>query len=271
MDARRRRARRPSCTSPSCCCTRHSVGAARSQITVWPQPRIASSNRYSASMPAARSSSDSTLVTATRARLRRLHRVDDSRGHGAERSASCVGRMRSRAAVRCAAAPRSHVHRGMALRVSHRQRVHRRRRPALGQSAVRVRGRARPLRRADAGARAADEPVGDDVRAAVASSATAHVRIFTPGFEMPFAGHPTLGTAHVVRALRGGDQRHARDEGRHRDGHARAATRGRCAPRSRRRRGRSTRRAPSSRAWSACPTTRSATSRCGSTPASSSS
>src|SRR5499426_3738673 len=36
--------------------------------------------------------------------------------------------------------------------------------------------------------------------------ATAHVRIFTPGYEMPFAGHPTLGTAHVVRALRGGDQ-----------------------------------------------------------------
>lgn len=32
--------------------------------------------------------------------------------------------------------------------------------------------------------------------------ATAHVRIFTPSFEMPFAGHPTLGTAHVVRALR---------------------------------------------------------------------
>ncbi len=28
--------------------------------------------------------------------------------------------------------------------------------------------------------------------------ATARVRIFTPGFEMPFAGHPTLGTAHVV-------------------------------------------------------------------------
>ncbi len=31
--------------------------------------------------------------------------------------------------------------------------------------------------------------------------ATAHVRIFTPSFEMPFAGHPTLGSAHVVRAL----------------------------------------------------------------------
>ena len=31
--------------------------------------------------------------------------------------------------------------------------------------------------------------------------ATAGVRIFTPDFEMPFAGHPTLGTAHVVRQL----------------------------------------------------------------------
>lgn len=33
--------------------------------------------------------------------------------------------------------------------------------------------------------------------------ATARVRIFTPGFEMPFAGHPTLGTASVVAAARG--------------------------------------------------------------------
>jgi len=32
------------------------------------------------------------------------------------------------------------------------------------------------------------------------AAATARVRIFTPTFEMPFAGHPTLGTAHVVRA-----------------------------------------------------------------------
>ncbi|MDQ8034727.1 phenazine biosynthesis protein PhzC/PhzF [Bordetella genomosp. 1] len=31
--------------------------------------------------------------------------------------------------------------------------------------------------------------------------ADARVRIFTPGYEMRFAGHPTLGTAHVVRAL----------------------------------------------------------------------
>jgi PhzF family phenazine biosynthesis protein len=37
--------------------------------------------------------------------------------------------------------------------------------------------------------------------------ASAAVRIFTPGFEMPFAGHPTLGTAHVVRSLAGGGDR----------------------------------------------------------------
>jgi PhzF family phenazine biosynthesis protein len=34
------------------------------------------------------------------------------------------------------------------------------------------------------------------------SKATARVRIYTPAYEMPFAGHPTLGTAHVVRSLR---------------------------------------------------------------------
>jgi PhzF family phenazine biosynthesis protein len=38
------------------------------------------------------------------------------------------------------------------------------------------------------------------------SQADARVRIFTPSYEMPFAGHPTLGTAHVCRALKlGGD------------------------------------------------------------------
>ena len=37
--------------------------------------------------------------------------------------------------------------------------------------------------------------------------ATAQVRIFTPSYEMQFAGHPTLGTAHVCRALGlGGDE-----------------------------------------------------------------
>jgi trans-2,3-dihydro-3-hydroxyanthranilate isomerase len=33
------------------------------------------------------------------------------------------------------------------------------------------------------------------------SRADARVRIFTPSYEMPFAGHPTLGSAHVCRAL----------------------------------------------------------------------
>jgi trans-2,3-dihydro-3-hydroxyanthranilate isomerase len=37
--------------------------------------------------------------------------------------------------------------------------------------------------------------------------ASARVRIFTPAYEMAFAGHPTLGTAHVVRALKGGGDR----------------------------------------------------------------
>ena len=32
--------------------------------------------------------------------------------------------------------------------------------------------------------------------------ADARVRIFTPSYEMPFAGHPTLGTAHAVRSLK---------------------------------------------------------------------
>src|SRR4051812_13054056 len=30
---------------------------------------------------------------------------------------------------------------------------------------------------------------------------TARVRIFTPGGELPFAGHPTVGTAHVLASL----------------------------------------------------------------------
>jgi PhzF family phenazine biosynthesis protein len=37
--------------------------------------------------------------------------------------------------------------------------------------------------------------------------AAALVRIFTPAYEMPFAGHPTLGTAHVCRSMGlGGNQ-----------------------------------------------------------------
>lgn len=33
------------------------------------------------------------------------------------------------------------------------------------------------------------------------SRTAARVRIFTPTYEMPFAGYPTLGTAHICRAL----------------------------------------------------------------------
>lgn len=35
------------------------------------------------------------------------------------------------------------------------------------------------------------------------ASNTARVRIFTPGGELPFAGHPTIGTAHVLAATGG--------------------------------------------------------------------
>jgi trans-2,3-dihydro-3-hydroxyanthranilate isomerase len=37
------------------------------------------------------------------------------------------------------------------------------------------------------------------------ASADAKLRIFTPANELPFAGHPTLGSAYVVRALTGRD------------------------------------------------------------------
>ena len=79
--------------------------------------------------------------------------------------------------------------------------------------------------------------------------ATAHVRIFTPTFEMPFAGHPTLGTAHVVRDLAGaGDARDARDEGRASFRSPPPATSGRCRPT---RRG-TARRPPRPPTWRRC-------------------
>jgi PhzF family phenazine biosynthesis protein len=37
-------------------------------------------------------------------------------------------------------------------------------------------------------------------------SATRHMRIFTPAYEMGFAGHPTLGSAHVVGELLGASE-----------------------------------------------------------------
>ncbi len=44
------------------------------------------------------------------------------------------------------------------------------------------------------------------VPAGTAPGGPVDVRIFTPNEELPFAGHPTLGTAHVLRRLRGGDR-----------------------------------------------------------------
>ena len=58
-------------------------------------------------------------------------------------------------------------------------------------------------RRADAGDRQRDEPLGDDVRAAGRGpAATRRVRIFTPALELPFAGHPSVGTACELVRLR---------------------------------------------------------------------
>lgn len=59
------------------------------------------------------------------------------------------------------------------------------------------------------------EPLGTDLQQALAlqmnlsettfisgvTAGRAHVRIFTPSYEMPFAGHPSLGTAEVLRRL----------------------------------------------------------------------
>ena len=54
-------------------------------------------------------------------------------------------------------------------------------------------------RRGDAPVRALDEPVGDDVPAPAhrRRAPTTGLRIFTPSEELPFAGHPTLGSAHA--------------------------------------------------------------------------
>ena len=70
--------------------------------------------------------------------------------------------------------------------------------PYARQSRRRRARRRGPRHRGDAALRALDEPVGDDVRAAAERpGADYRVRIFTPAAELPFAGHPTLGTCHA--------------------------------------------------------------------------
>ena len=124
------------------------------------------------------------------------------------------------------------------LRVPHRQRL--RGVPARRQSAVRVRGRdaASTTRRCRRSRCSSTCPRRRSC--CRRQRATARVRIFTPTFEMPFAGHPTLGTAHVVRvAPRRRRSRHARDEGRRHPGRGRRRrvdAGGQCAEASRRRR-----------------------------------
>ena len=43
-----------------------------------------------------------------------------------------------------------------------------------------------------------DQPVGDHLPAEVDEGATIALRIFTPRQELPFAGHPTVGSAHAA-------------------------------------------------------------------------
>ena len=74
-----------------------------------------------------------------------------------------------------------------------------------------ARGRARrrrPDKRRDAAVRGVDQPVRDDfVVAATDPAADYAVRIFDTASELPFAGHPTLGTCHAWLAA-GGRPRH---------------------------------------------------------------
>ena len=83
------------------------------------------------------------------------------------------------------------------------RRVHRRRPTAATPS--RSCSTAGPEHRRDAALRPLDEPVRDDLRAAAdAPEADYRVRIFTPVAELPFAGHPTLGTCHAWLTRGGG-------------------------------------------------------------------
>ena len=78
------------------------------------------------------------------------------------------------------------------------QRLLHRRRPVLGQPALRLPGRRGPDRRRDAGVGAPVQPQRDDVRHRVGDGdarARPTCASSPPGHEMPFAGHPTLGTA----------------------------------------------------------------------------
>ena len=103
-----------------------------------------------------------------------------------------------------------------ALPLRRRRRVHRH--AARRQPARRLHRRARPRPADDAGARAGDELRRDACSCSRRASADADVRIriFTPRSELPFAGHPVLGSAFVLGGAAAEDRDPARDRRRRR-------------------------------------------------------
>ena len=93
-----------------------------------------------------------------------------------------------------------------------------RRQPARG-----IRGCARD-RRATMQALALQFNLSETTFILPSDKATARVRIFTPAYEMPFAGHPTLGTAILFAASRVPAIRDARDDRRRHPVEARGDT-----------------------------------------------
>src|ERR1700741_4519897 len=74
-------------------------------------------------------------------------------------------------------------------------------RPVLGGNPLCVFERAQSLDSARMQALALQFNLSETSFILPSERASARVRILTPRYEMPFAGHPTLGTAHVCRAL----------------------------------------------------------------------
>ena len=152
------------------------------------------------------SSTPTTRVAPSRHRGRSQRSVGTIRAIGRQRTAPArrPGRRWRRRRVACETRPH-------AARVPPGRRVHdraRARQPARGRAR-----RRRALDRGDAAVRHLDEPVRDDVRRRVADDPAADyaVRIFTPTAEIPFAGHPTLGTCHAWLEAGGVPRDPARD------------------------------------------------------------
>ena len=119
------------------------------------------------------------------------------------RSTTGSGSSRSRRATSTSTDSRAPLHPA--------RRLHR---PAAGRQRARGRPRRRrPRRRDHARLRARDAAVGDDVRAVTGpgpQGADYRNRIFMMTGEIPFAGHPSLGTAAAVARARGERERDLR-------------------------------------------------------------